>query len=225
MSTHTKAARIVGVLFIIATVAVILSGPFIGSLDTPDYLVDVTANQGQVLTGMLIQLIWAIAVVAIPVVLFPILKKHSETLALGFFSARIIEGVFSFVFIVCQLSLLTLSQEYVAAGGGDATYYQASGTLLRAARDWAFTMGPGVVFTLSALILNYILYRSKLIPRWLSGWGLVGALLMLASELSGFFGINLPEVLFVPIALQEMVFAVWLIVKGFNVSAIASEAA
>jgi hypothetical protein len=206
----------VGVLFITATVAVILSGPFIGSLDTPDYLVDVAANQDQVLMGMFLQLIWAFAVVGIPVVLFPILKKYDETLALGFFSARIIEGVFSIIFIICELSLLTLSQEYVAAGGRDVAYYQASGILLRAVRDWAFEMGPGIVFTLSALILNYTLYRSKLVPRWLSGWGLIGALLMLASHLSKFFSINLPEILFVPIALQEMVFAVWLIAKGFN---------
>jgi len=111
----------------------------------------------------------------------------------------------------------------VAAGSRDASYYQASGTLLRAARDWAFEMGPGIVFTLSALILNYILYKSKLVPQWLSGWDLVGAPLMLASHLSKFFSINLPEILFVPIALQEMVFAVWLIAKGFNSSAIASE--
>lgn len=216
MNTHSKTARIVGVLFITATVAVILSGPFIGSLDTPDYLVDVAANQDQVLMGMFLQLIWAFAVVGIPVVLFPILKKYDETLALGFFSARIIEGVFSIIFIICELSLLTLSQEYVAAGGRDVAYYQASGILLRAVRDWAFEMGPGIVFTLSALILNYTLYRSKLVPRWLSGWGLIGALLMLASHLSKFFSINLPEILFVPIALQEMVFAVWLIAKGFN---------
>jgi hypothetical protein len=176
MNTHPKTARIVGVLFITATVAVILSGPFIGSLDTPDYLVDVAANQDQVLIGMLIQLIWAFAVVGISVVLFPILKKHDETLALGFFGARIIEGVFSIVFIICQLSLLTLSQEYVAAGVLDASYYQASGTLIRAVRDWAFEMGPGIVFTSSALILNYILYQSKLVPRWLSGWGLVNVI-------------------------------------------------
>jgi hypothetical protein len=184
MNAHTKAARIVGVLFIAATATFILSGPFISSLDAPNYLVDIAANQGQVLMGMLIQMIWAFAVIGIPVVLFPILKKHSETLALGFFSARLIEGVFSITFIICQLSLLTLSQEYVAAGAPDAAYYQAAGTLMRAARDWAFEMGPMIVFTLSALVVNYALYTSKLVPRWLSGWGLVGALLMLASHLS-----------------------------------------
>ncbi len=94
--------------------------------------------------------------------------------------------------------------------------------LLLAARDWAFMLGPGLVFALSALVLNYILYQSQLIPRWLSGWGLIGGTLMFASYLLQFFSINL-EFLFVLIGVQEIVFAVWLIVKGFNSSAIASE--
>jgi hypothetical protein len=146
-------------------------------------------------------------------------------LALGFFGFRFIEGVFSFVVIICQLSLLTLSKEFVEAGATDASYYQASGTLLLALRDWAFMMGPILVFGLSALILNYVLYRSRLIPRWLSGWGLVGAALLLAVSLLQFFSINLGEVLVLPIALQEMVFAVWLIARGFNPSAIAPASA
>jgi hypothetical protein len=83
-------------------------------------------------------------------------------------------------------------------------------------------IGSGLVWSLSALVLNYILYQSKLIPRWLSGWGLVGAMLSFTTYLLQVFSINLTEFLFLPIALQEMVFAVWLIVKGFNSSAIAS---
>ena len=222
MNTNKKTAIIVGVLFITATVTSILSGFFVESLDTPDYLVNVAANENQVLRGMLIQLIWGLAVVGIPVMLFPILKKHDEALTLGFFSLRLIEGVFTIAGIICQLSLLTLSQEFVKAGVLDAADYQASGTLLLALRDWAFMIGPGLVFTLSALPLNYVLYQSKLIPRWLSGWGLVGAAVFLPYYLLQFFNIDLPEGLFILIALQEMAFAVWLIVKGFNSSAIAS---
>ena len=86
-------------------------------------------------------------------------------------------------------------------------------------------IGSGLVWSLSALILNYILYQSKLIPRWLSVWGLVGATLSFATYLLQFFSINLTEFLFLPIAVQEMVFAVWLIVKGFNSSAVASGSA
>jgi len=220
MNSNRKTAIIVGVLFIIATVASISTFVFVGFLDAPDYLVNVSANENQVLGGMFLELIWALAVVGIPVMLFPILKKHNETLALGFFSFRLIEAVFTIVRTIGLLLLLTLSQEFVQAGALDASYYQILGTLLIAARDWAFKIGPGFAFSLSALILNYVLYKSKLIPRWLSGWGFVGATLCFASYLLQFFSINL-DILFLPIAVQEMVFALWLIVKGFNPSAIA----
>jgi uncharacterized membrane protein (UPF0136 family) len=221
---HRKIARIVGVLFIACTASSILSGLFTGSLDAPNYLVSVAANEGQVLTGMLVQSIWALTCVGIPVMLFPILKKHSETLALGFFSLRLIEGIFVFLAIVCQLSLLTLSKEFVASGL-EVSNYQAAGTLLHAARDWAFWVGPSITFALSALALNYALYQSKFVPRWLSGLGLVGALAYIPAELLAFFGINQFMVLAAPIALQEMALAAWLIVKGFNSSANVSESA
>jgi hypothetical protein len=120
---------------------------------------------------------------------------------------------------------LTLGQEFVKAGVPDAAYFQTTGDLLLAARDWAFLIGSGLVWSLSAVILNYLLYQTKLIPRWLSVWGLFGALLSFAAYSLQFFGIKLPEIVWLPIAVQEMVFAVWLIVKGFNPSAVASESA
>ncbi len=229
MNSDKKTARIVGVLFIVATAAPIMTAPFLGFLGggiigepIPDYLVSVSANENQVLTGMLIELIWALAVIGIPIMLFPILKRHNEALALGFFSLRFIEGLSTIVGSIILLTLLTLSQEFVKAGAPDASYFQTLGTLLLAAREWAFMIGPGLVWSLSALMLNYILYRTRLIPRWLSGWGLIGAALSFATYLLQFIGINL-DILFLPIAVQEMAFAVWLIVKGFNSSAVVSE--
>jgi hypothetical protein len=120
---------------------------------------------------------------------------------------------------------LTLSQEFVKSGAPDVPYFQTLGTLLLAAHDWAFLLGL-TVFSLGSLVLNYILYQSKLIPRWLSGWGFIGAALTLAASLIPQLGYSLSSsidtLMNSPIALQEMVFAVWLIVKGFNSSAIAS---
>jgi hypothetical protein len=233
MNTHRKNARWAGVFYIIATVAPILTIFFIGFLGgvvaggepIPDYLFNVSANKNQVLGGMFIELIWALAVVGIIVTLFPILKKHNEASALGFSALRFIEAISTIVKSIILLTLLTLSQESVKAGVPDASYFQTTGDLLLAARGWAFLIGSGLVWSLSALILNYLLYRSKLIPRWLSVWGLVGAALSLANYLPEFFGIDSIELLYLPIAVQEMVFAVWLIVKGFNSSAIASEPA
>jgi hypothetical protein len=131
------------------------------------------------------------------------------------------EAISVLIGTIVLMTLLALSQEYAGAVARSASHYRTAGTLLLAARDWAFRLGSGFVFSLSAVILNWLLYQSRLIPRWLSGWGLVGAALSFATYLLQVFGISL-DILFLPIALQEMVFAVWLIVKGFNPSAIAA---
>ncbi len=230
--TDRKNAIMAGVFYIIATVAPISTIFFVGFLGggiqgepIPDYLVNVSANEGQVVIGMLIELVWALAVVGILVNLFPTLKKHNEVSALGFFALRFIEAISTVIHSLILLTLLTLSQEFAKAGAADASYFQTTGDLLLAAREWAFLIGSGLVWSLSAVILNYLLYQSKLIPRWLSVWGLAGAILSFANYLPQFFGIDSIEVLFYPIAVQEMVFAVWLIVKGFNPSAVASGSA
>ncbi len=232
MNTNRKNARWAGVFYIIATVAPILTISCIGFLrggvagePIPDYLVNVSANERQVIIGMLIELTWALAVVGIIVTLFPILKKHNEALALGFFGLRFVEAISTIIHSIILLCLLTLSQEYAAAGIPDASHFQTAGTLFLAAREWTHLIGSGLVWSLSALILNYLLYQSKLIPRWLSVWGLVGAALSFVNYMPEFFGIESIKILFLPIAVQEMVFAVWLIVKGFNSSALASESA
>jgi hypothetical protein len=230
MNTIRKNARWVGLFYIMATVAPILTFPFIGFLGggvagepIPDYLVHFSTNESQVIVGMLIELTWALSVVGIIVTLFPILKKHNETFAFAFSGLRFIEAISTVVHIIIGLSLLTLSQEYAAAGIPNDTYFQTISALLLAGRNWAFMIGSGLVWSLSALILNLGLYQLRLIPRWLSGWGFVGAILSFATYLLQFFGINPTEILFLPIGVQEMVFAVWLIVKGFNSSANASE--
>jgi hypothetical protein len=229
MNTDRKNARWAGVFYIIATVAPISTFFFIGFLGggvagepIPDYLVNVSANESQVIIGMLIEWIYALAVVGIIATLLPILKKHNEALALGFFCLRFIEAICIIVGSIGLLTLLTLSQEFVEAGAPGASNFQTVGTVVLAIRDWAFLIGSGLVWSLSALILNYLLYQRKLVPRWLSVWGLLGALLSFANYLPEFFGIDSIEILFLPIAVQEMVFAVWLIVKGLNSSAIAS---
>jgi hypothetical protein len=229
MNTRRKNARWAGVFYIIATVAPILTFPFIGFLGggiageiIPDYLGNIFANESQVIIGMLIELTLALAVVGIIVTLFPIFKEHSETFAFAFSALRFIEAISTVVHSIIGLSLLTLSQEYVAAGTPNASCFQTVGALLLSGREWAFMIGSGLIWSLSALILNYLLYQSKLVPRWLSGWGFVGAILSIATYSLQFFGIKPTEFLFLPIGVQEMVFAVWLIVKGLNSSATAS---
>jgi hypothetical protein len=229
LNTSRKNAVWAGAFYILATAAPIATFFFIGFLGggvagdpIPDYLASVAPNESQVVIGMLIEWVYALAVVGIIATLHPVLKKHDEALALGFFGLRFIEAVCIIVGTIGLLTLLTLGREFLEAGAPSASHYQTVGTVVLAIRDWAFLVGSGIVWSLSALILNVVLYQSRLVPRWLSVWGLLGAILSFANYLPEFFGIASIEMLFLPIAVQEMVFAVWLIAKGFSSSAIAS---
>lgn len=222
INSHGKTAKIAGTLFMIATVAGILSVFGTAPLHTADYLVNIAANTNQVITGAVLVLIMGIAIAFIPVVLFPILKKHNEVLALGYILFRTLEVVTFLAIVFSFLLLLTLSREYVHVEAVNVAHYQTLGTVLLAAVDWTNLLTV-IVFSLSALILNYIFYRSRLIPRWLSVWGLIGAILHLAGGLLGMFDFGQVGFLAAPIALQEMVYALRLIVKGFDLSAIPSE--
>jgi hypothetical protein len=229
MNTNRKNAIIVGVLFIIATVASLLSTSFTQSiLDAADYFIKISANQNQIIIGVLFQFIAAVTSAGIAISLYPILRKYNEGLALGSVGFRLIEGVFYTVAALGLLSLLSLSQEYVKAGTPAAPYFQTLGTLILAVRNWANFVFGVLSFCLGALMHYYVFYQSKLIPRWLSGWGVIGIAMLLSMALLIMFGkepSGTTLLLALPIALQEMVLAVWLIVKGFNPSAIASGAA
>ena len=226
MNQNRKTAIIAGVLFIIATAASLLSVPFLAPMDAPNYLVSVSANATQVTMGALLAFIAAAASASIAISLYPVLRKYSEGLALGAVGFRLIEGVFYMVEVMCLLVLVTVSQEFVKAGAANASSFQAVGDVVVAGFHWAGNVSL-LAFCLGALLYYAIFYQTRLVPRWLSGWGLVGATLCLVSGLFVMFGLIGPlstfqVVLALPIAVQEMVLAVWLIVRGFKSSAIAS---
>ena len=226
MNTYRNNAMIAGILWIIGTVAGVISLPFLGIVDKPDYLTKIAANENQVIIGALLLLIMAFACAGIAIWLYPVLKKQNQALALGSVGFRIIENVLGIVSAICLLSLVPLSQEYVKAGASNASYFQTLGTLLLGARGSISNIHL-IPFCIGALMYYYVFYQSKLIPRWLSGWGLLAIIMNLASALLVLFDLigdfsTAQVVLSIPIGVQEMVIAVWLIVKGFNPSAIAS---
>jgi hypothetical protein len=229
MDSNRKTAVAVGILFIIATVSPILSMVLIsGSLDAADYLTAISTNDNRVIMGALFELIMAAAIFSIPVFLFSVLQKHSAGAARGYLIARIFEAIPLTMGAICLLVLVTLGRESVMAGATDASQFQPLGALLRSARDWTSLIGGQVIFSLTALILNWALYKSRVVPRLLSGWGLIGVPLMLAGGLLVLFGVladssTIQTILMLPLAVQEMVFALWLIFKGFSRSAIAAE--
>ena len=227
MDYYRKIAITVGVLFIIFTGGDILSFLFLGSVTATDYLVSVSANAGMVGTGALILLIGGVCGVGIAVSLYPVLKKFNAGLALGAVGFRISEGVLRFVAVGGYLLLITLSQQFVQAGAPDSSYFQTLGALVYAGNRLGNLLSL-LAFSIGALLYYIIFYRTKLVPRWLSGWGLVAAILSMTSAALVTVGLIAPMgteqvVMNLPLLPQEMVLAAWLIAKGFNPAVIASK--
>ncbi|MCB8983557.1 MAG: DUF4386 domain-containing protein [Ardenticatenaceae bacterium] len=231
MNTHRKTAVTVGILFIIGTVAGVLSGLItLPILSAPDYLREVAANESQIVAGALLILVMGFPLAMIPVMMFPIFKKYNEPLALGAVVFRgVLEAVTYIVIALCYLSLIAVGQELVRAGAADALYFQALGDLLKQAVYWTEHI-LALVFTIGALMLYWLFYKTKLIPGWLALWGFMGAILYFAAAVANMLDPqHLPlslgvkwGYLMIPLAIQEMFFALWLIVKGFNRAAIFS---
>jgi len=221
MNSIRKTAIVLGVIYILALSAAMLRSVLLDSiLDAPGYLVNLSTNEGDVLLGVILLFIMGVAIPSIGIVFYPILSKQNKTLALGYVVAGIIECVFFLITLIAVLTLLTLSKNYVNAGG----------ILLIAVRDWAFNILWPISIGLATLILYYLLYQSELIPRWFSIWGLLGGVAASAGGLLSFFSLIgtlsiFYNLLLLQIAIQELVMAVWLIAKGFNPSAILTDSA
>jgi hypothetical protein len=229
MDKNRKTAISVGMLFLIAMFASLLGGGLVESvLSAPDHLVAVSASESQVIPGVFLELVNAIAVVGIGVLMFSILKRHSEGMAVGYLSFRIIESVFCSAIIIGPLSLMTLSQEYRTEGATEALYLQAAGALSIAERASVSGLLIPVFFSLGALLLYLSLYKADLIPRFISVWGLIGVASVLTLNLLGALGLSLGSagmILALPIISNEIFLGIWLIAKGFSPSASASRVA
>ena len=228
MNSYRNNAKVAGVLFILADVASLSSSPFLAPIKTLNFA-EFSAIQNQALIGALLVFIGAILCVGIAISLYPVLKKFNQSLAIGAVSFRLMEAVLYIVGVVTMIFLLALGQEFVQAGAPSSSYFQTLGAVFLSGHDWVgFGAGP-IAFSLGALMYYIIFYQTKLVPRWLSIWGLVGVTLCATSAMLVMFNIigtfsTVQIVLNFPfIFAQELVLAVWLIVKGFNPSVIASK--
>ena len=223
-----KIARVTGILFVITFIASIppvlfLYGPL---LDDPRYILGGGAADNGASLGALLELILIIANIGTAVVLYPVVKRVNEILALGYVTARVIESVFIGVGLLIILSMVTLRQE--AAAGADASSLLAVGQSLVALQSWTFLLGPGFVVGVgNGLILGYLMYRSALVPRGLAMLGLIAGPVLLARFVGILFGVFEPtsvlgSLTVVPEFIWELSLGIWLIVKGFNPSAVAS---
>src|SRR4030042_4206205 len=218
MNYFRKLAIIVGVLFIIYTGLDILSFLFLGPVTSTNYLGSISENRGLVGTGALLLLIGGVCGSGIAISLYPVLKKFNAGLALGAVGFRISEGVLRIVAVCFMLLIITLSQQFVQAGAPDSSYFQTLGVLLFAGYRWVGNVGSLLAFSIGALLYYVIFYRTKLVPRWISVWGLVAAILAMVACALVTVGLIAPMgteqvLLAIPMFPQEIVLAVWLIVK------------
>ncbi|TFG81664.1 MAG: DUF4386 domain-containing protein [Spirochaetales bacterium] len=216
-------ARITGVLFILGTVPPIAGGLLWGPLvSSPDYLSTMTGHSVQILSLALFDLLFlGLACAGIGISLYPVLKRHGEGLALGAMGFRLIEGALQIVGALVLVALLAVSQEFVKAGSPPNSFFQPAGAAIKAVRDWAANGSAVFPWCAGAVIYYTVFYRTRLVPRWLSVWGLLGITLFLVSAFAVMFGLinsfsTTQMVLSLPILVQEMVLAVWLIVKGYK---------
>lgn len=231
MKTYRITAIVVGVLYIIGPVAGILSVAATGNiLDASNSPAKISANANQVVLGALLVLTMGLALAMVPVMLYPILKKHNQSLAMGYVVFRgALETVTYLLLAISWLALVSVSQASIQAGAITVASFQELSSLLLAIGGTSFTLTK-IIFPLGALMLYTVLYQSKLIPRWISVWGLGAVVLDLAAGFAHMFGLvdseaTIYTVMFLPMLVQEMVMAGWLIVKGFNSSALTSESA
>lgn len=219
---------IIGVLYIIGTVAGILSVVAATLvLSAPEEVARIASDDNRLVVGALLVLTMGLALALIPIVLYPLARKYSEPLALGYLVFRgALEPLAYIAMAIPWLALVSLSRGYGQVGGADAAAAPALSMGLLPAQAAANNVLV-IVFSLGGLMLYTLLYRSRLVPRWLSVWGLVAICLHLATVFFVLFPRIDPMaptllVLNLPILVQEMVMAVWLIVRGFSASVIAA---
>lgn len=229
IESANKAARLAGVLFIITFItsipALLLYGPV---LDNPDYILGAGAD-GRIQLGAFLEILLAIANIGTAVVLFPIVKRYSEGMALGYVAARILEGTVIVIGLISLLSVVTLRQDLAGSSSADASALVNISRSLVAVHDWTFLLGPAFCAAFgTGLLMGYLMYRSGLMPRRVAMLGLIGGSFAFTTATLVLFGVYEQTsvqsfLMTVPEMVWELTLGIWLIVKGFNPAAIATK--
>jgi Domain of unknown function (DUF4386) len=214
-----SAAVTTGVLFIVATAASLAGSALSSSvLDRTDHLASLSGDANRVNAALLLQFIAAGASVGIALAMYPVLSAWGRGLSLGSVVFRTMEALLYIVAVVSVLSLLSVAQRFLGADAAHRASLQVVGDSLLDVRDQA-NLAAVMAFSVGALMYYYLLYRAQLVPRWLSSWGILAIISTLVACLLALFGrhpVTTYVLLVLPIAVQEIVLAVWLIAKGFR---------
>lgn len=211
--------KLAGLLIILGMVVGILS--VASSVDSPEYLTEAAAHTAKVSMAALFQFILCLTYMGFAILLYPMVKKYNESLALGFLSFRIIAGVLSIVGTVILLSILALSQEYIKTAMESQMVLEVFGSVLKTTRDYINHVFMVFALGMANTMLYILFLKGKLVPKWLPVWGILGTILsIVASTLLLFKIVDVITVeylaLNVPTALYELVLGFWLVFKRFK---------
>ncbi|MCE1252505.1 MAG: DUF4386 domain-containing protein [Anaerolineae bacterium] len=215
MDSERKIARFAGVLFLLAMLASLIGGGMVSTFISAPNSLSIINNKGAGLIGVLLELINAIAVMGIAVSLFPILKRQNENMARAYLGFRWVEAILCALIVIAPLALIELSHQQVDDGA-----FLAAVSSLTATRAVLVNVLIPVFFCLGAFLFYLILFRTGLLPKFISIWGLVAVILIFVLNFAAAAGLTINPVLGIsfalPIILNEVFLGVWLMVKGFN---------
>jgi hypothetical protein len=226
MTSTRRTAIVAGVFFLITEVTAIAGVLLYGSvLGSPDYLISPTVDDTGVRAGAFLEVLLAIAVVGTAVTLYPIVKRQNEGMALGHVAGRLIEATIIAIGAISLLAVVTMRQDLAGTTGPEAAAAVTVGQSLVAVHNWTFLFGPKLALGVNTVLLAYLMYRSRLVPRAIAVLGLVGGSLIFASGTAVLFGLyedlSIPGIAAAaPVLAWELSVATWMIVKGFKPSPI-----
>ena len=217
---HRKKIKIAGALILIGIITGILS--IIPSVESDNFLTEVYPNKNQVFTGAVFQFFLIPIYIAFSLLFYSILKQYKQSAAIGFVGFRFMAATFQLIGIILLPIFVLLSQEYSSASPSEMAVYETTGHVLRLFRDLTNHLGVIVATGLGNLLLYYILFKEKLVPKWLTVWGILGNMFIMVAGFLVLF--QLIEVISteyglmsIPLVVQEIVLAIWLLTKGLAI--------
>ena len=219
MNAHKIEARTFGIFFIMAFVSYGVGTGLVESIiNAPDPLANIYGNKPQFIFGIILMgLIHSIVNIGLAVIMFPILKPTNRNLAYGYFSAAIVATTVLIIGAIFLLLLLPLSDEYVKGVSGSIAHFELITSILKKGGFFAYQIGMAI-WGIGGLLFCVLLYKSKLVPRWLTVWGLIGYVIFISGTIAELYGLPIGVQLSLPGGLFEIVLSVWLIIKGFSIS-------
>lgn len=222
MNSRMTYSRLIGALFLVAFafygVGFGLATSVVGATD---FLLTISSHQTTLVLGALLMLLNSVVVVGLGALFFPIIENHGKRTALAYLAARIVEAVLLAIGVLCLLMLIPLSQYAREAREASTVWATAFGSLLIQANNMAFQIAM-ISLGLASLFLCMLLFRTRLIPRFLAVWGCIGYALFLGGAIAEIFGMQIGVVLSIPGGLFELAVGFWLLVKGFQPEAYGS---